>query len=71
MDAHVRNVKCDGQLLSVRDAAVRLNVSVRLVWKLIARGDLPQPLRIGATRRFRPEDITIYIDRLTQARKGH
>jgi excisionase family DNA binding protein len=48
-------------LLTVEDAARYLNISRRTLERLIARGDL-QPLRAGARRRFRVEDIDAYAE---------
>jgi excisionase family DNA binding protein len=56
------------RLLSIRDTAMMLSLSQRTVWKLIAIGELPQPLRIGGARRFRVEDVENYIAKLAEAR---
>jgi len=34
-------------LLCVKEVAVLLGVSARSVWRLVAAGDLPQPIRLG------------------------
>jgi predicted DNA-binding transcriptional regulator AlpA len=54
------------RLLRDRDVAAALNISVRLVWKLAASGDLPVPMRLGRATRWRAEDI----DRLIAAGAG-
>lgn len=34
-------------LLDVRELAKALSISPRTVWKLVANGELPQPIRLG------------------------
>lgn len=51
----------DSQLLTVKDVAWRLNVSVRTVHRLISRGDL-QTTQIGGSRRIAPDELERYID---------
>lgn len=35
------------QLLSAKKLARRLNVSLRTIYRMVARGDLPSPRRLG------------------------
>jgi excisionase family DNA binding protein len=49
-------------LLTVNGVARYLNCSRRTVERLVARGDL-QPLRVGARRRFRREELDAYLER--------
>ncbi|MCH7870466.1 MAG: helix-turn-helix domain-containing protein [Planctomycetes bacterium] len=44
------------RLLTVREVAERLRVSVRTVWTLIARGSL-RPTRIGRCVRIQPAEL--------------
>jgi excisionase family DNA binding protein len=44
-------------LLELRDLARLLKVSTRTVTRLVARGELPPPLRLGRLRRWRPADL--------------
>lgn len=53
------------RLLSVRDVAARLNVSVATVYGLITRGELPH-LRISNAIRIRPSDLDAYIRSQTE-----
>jgi excisionase family DNA binding protein len=44
-------------LLSVRQVSELLGLSVSSVWRHVARGHLPQPVRIGGSTRWRRADI--------------
>lgn len=56
-------------LLSLRTAAQRLGLSVRAVYRLIARGDLPRPVKVGGATRFFESDLTAYMASLQSQRK--
>ena len=49
------------RLLRVGDVAVRLGISIRQVWKLLACGRLPAPLHLGRAVRWRAADISRFI----------
>ncbi len=51
-----------GSLLTVADAAARLNVSAKTIRRLIQRGEL-RAIRIGRAIRIHPEDIERLIKR--------
>ena len=57
------------RLLSVRDVAQRLSLCARSVWKMAAKGELPPPLHLGGSRRWRESDISAYIERLAESQK--
>ena len=50
------------QLLSVRDVAEVLAISVRSVWRLRAAGLLPEPVRVGGAVRWRRSQIDRWLD---------
>ena len=51
------------QLLTVRDVADALSVSVRTVWRLADSGQLPTPIRMGSRlTRWKAADIQLFID---------
>lgn len=50
------------QLLTDFDIANLLKVSRRQVWKLLAMGRLPDPLRISRSVRWRAADIDKWIE---------
>lgn len=49
------------QLLKDGEVARRLGVSRRQVWKLLAGGQLPEPVRVGGSVRWREADIVAWI----------
>jgi len=48
-------------LMDARDVARRLNVSTRTVWRLLSAGQLPKPVRIGRSVRWRHEVLEEWI----------
>ena len=50
------------QLLTVRQVAERLTVSVRQVWRLAARGTIPRPVKLGTrTVRWKLPDLENFL----------
>jgi len=49
------------RLLRVQEVGQRLGVSARQVWKLLAAGRLPSPVRLGRSVRWRESDIGDFI----------
>lgn len=47
----------DVTLLTARDLAKRLRVSIRQVYRLDKSGSVPRPLRIGGCTRWREDEI--------------
>jgi prophage regulatory protein len=45
------------QYLTVKDVSQHLNMAVSTVWRLSKKGDLPAPVRIGGSTRWRLSDI--------------
>ncbi len=60
-----------GQLVNVKEVARKLAISTRTVWKLVASGDLPPPLKIGGARRWHQADIQAFVERLFAERNKH
>ncbi len=56
-------------LLSVKDVADILNVSVRTVEDIIVCGEL-RPIWIGGQRRFRPEQVRAFLASTKRRKKG-
>ena len=54
-------------LLRVEDVAAALSVSVRKVWQMASAGDLPQPIHLGRTTRWRRADLEAWIENLSTA----
>jgi len=51
----------DDRLLSVKVVAGMLDCSSRQVWKLLASGRLPRPLRLGRSVKWKSNDIARFI----------
>ena len=61
----------DGRLLvTVKEAAFRLSLSVRAFYREIAAGRFPQPLKIGRASRVAVADVNAYIGRLHDQRSA-
>lgn len=53
----------DLQLLKAADVARLLRVSVRQVWRLVASGALPEPVKLAArTVRWREADLAAWLE---------
>ena len=50
------------KLISARTLANTLSTSVRTVWRLRSAGELPKPVKIGASVRWRSTDIDQWIE---------
>lgn len=54
-------------LLKIEQVAQRLAVARRTIWRWLAQGKLPPPLRLSKTCvRWRSEDIEAHLTRLVQ-----
>ncbi len=49
------------ELLTVRDVARSLRLSVRATWRASAAGLLPRPLKVGRATRWRSVELTAWI----------
>ena len=56
------------QLVSVSTAAVRLDVSLRSLYRLIAQKELPPPLKVGRSSKLCESDLNRYVQKLKQQR---
>ena len=52
---------CEVHLVDVRGAAQMLAISPRGVWRLAKTGELPQPVHVGRSARWRVADLLSYI----------
>lgn len=53
-------------LLTAKDVARRLSIGVRTLWRLVANGKLPQPIRYNRKLvRWKATDIDHYIQALS------
>jgi predicted DNA-binding transcriptional regulator AlpA len=58
------------RLLSLSQTAEVLSISGRTVWRLVADGQIPAPVRIGRVCRWCCSDISSYIEKLKMHRDG-
>ena len=56
-------------LLTLAEAANRLALSKRAIYRLIARGELPQPIKVGGASRLLESDLASLIQKLKEKRK--
>jgi excisionase family DNA binding protein len=52
------------RLMMVEEVASMLGISVRFVWRLVARGELKRPVRLGRSRRWVYSDALAYVEKL-------
>jgi len=57
------------KLISLRSTAERLDLSLRGVYRLIARGQLPRPVKVGASTKFFESDLQAYLATLQAQRR--
>lgn len=56
-------------LIPLNRAADRLSISLRKLYRLIAEGELPQPIKVGRASRLCESDLQAYIERLKSERQ--
>lgn len=54
----------NNRLISIREVASRLGLSIRAVYRLIASGDFPRPVKVGGASRFYESDLLTFMDSL-------
>ena len=52
----------DGELIDVSRIARLLDVSTRTVWRMVRRGELHGPFKVGGGTRWRRVDIDRWLD---------
>lgn len=57
-------------LMSLRQAATRLNISTRALYRLIARKEIARPVKVGGSSKLCESDLDTYLTRLKQTRKA-
>jgi predicted DNA-binding transcriptional regulator AlpA len=59
----------EDRLMDLEEIAEKLgNISTRSVRRLIARGDLPKPVKVLSSPRLYHSDVLAYLERLKQKR---
>ncbi len=56
------------RLLSLDNAASYLGICRRTIYRLIAAGELPQPVKVGGAVRIPESDLVRYIESLKRRR---
>lgn len=56
-------------LLSIRAVAGILGLSPRAIYRLVARGELSRPVKVGGATRFFTSDVSGYLDGLRASRR--
>jgi excisionase family DNA binding protein len=55
----------DKDLFTPREVAAKLSVSVRTLWRMLARGEVPEPIRYNRRLvRWKARDLQTYLDGL-------
>ena len=57
------------QLLDIREAASMLGICTRTMYRLIAAGELPGPVKVGRATRMVRTELDEYIERLKADRQ--
>lgn len=52
------------RLMTIKQVSAMLGMSIRFVWRLVARGDLRRPVRLGRSCRWVYSDVLAYIEKL-------
>jgi len=62
--------KEEDRLMDLEEVAEKLgNISTRSVRRLIAKGDLPKPVKVLSSPRLYHSDVTVYLEKLKQKRE--
>ena len=67
MRSEIENEDRVDQLLRAEEVAMKLGVSRRSVYRLVARGELQGPVRVGTCSRFPASEVQAYVERLMAA----
>jgi len=57
----------DPLLLTPEQAARRLGMAVRTLWKRLAEGAVPRPVKVGSLTRWRARDLDAWVSSLPTA----
>jgi len=49
------------QMMTVRQVAAILGIGVSTVWRAASKGDIPKPIKIGGSTRWRRADIEALV----------
>ena len=57
------------ELLTAKQVAAMLNVSHRTIYRLVACGELPGPVKVGSASRFPASEVHGFVERLKDERR--
>ena len=63
------NTNAPKEFTSLKAAAQRLDISLRSIYRLIARGVLPRPVKVGGASKLFESDIRNYVASLQAQRR--
>jgi predicted DNA-binding transcriptional regulator AlpA len=55
-------------MLDLRAVAARLFVSPRKIWRLVASGEFPKPVKVGSSSRWFEPEVAAYQQKLRNSR---
>jgi excisionase family DNA binding protein len=55
-------------LLTLAEVARRLRICSRGVWRLVARGELPAPVKVGSAARWLESEVRMYLEKIKKER---
>jgi excisionase family DNA binding protein len=58
----------EDRLIKLRTVAGKLDICVRNVWRLIASGELPKPVKVGRSARLYESEVRSYLEKLKNQR---
>jgi len=67
-DTSQKQTTIPDHLIPIQMVAACLNLSTRAVYRLVAKGELAPPVKIGSATRFCQSDLDDYLSRLKAAR---
>ncbi len=56
-------------LISLPKAAARLDISVRALYRLMARNEIPKPVKVGGSSKLFQSDLDAYLEHLRGKRQ--
>jgi excisionase family DNA binding protein len=70
MSTHTHNDDSQRLAVPVSEVANMLGISTRHVWSLVARKELPAPIRLGRSARWNVDELRHWLSRGTAASVG-
>jgi predicted DNA-binding transcriptional regulator AlpA len=67
-DCETANAEGENRLVDLTELVAFLKISKRSVWRLVARGELTPPVKVGRNARWFLADLHTYLDRIRQQR---